>query len=65
MILVRLGLGAAMCPCFYLNNFNSDTNNRWVLGGLRAAQRGVAGTTGDPLLEEKLLLLCVLMTVYY
>lgn len=29
-----------MCPCFYLNNFDSDTNNLWGLGGLHAAQGG-------------------------
>lgn len=52
-----------MCPCFYLNNFDSDTNN--PINGLCAAQRGDAGMTGDPLLEEKLLLLCVSMTMYH
>lgn len=52
-----------MCPCFYLNNF--DTSNLWDLSGLRAAQRGEADKTGDPLLEEWLLLLCVVITLYH
>lgn len=53
-----------MCPCFYLNNFDSGTNNLWVLDGLHATQRGGAGVTGDPLLGERLLLLCFVITVY-
>jgi len=52
-----------MCPCFYLNNIDRDRSNLWVLDDLCAAQSGGTGTTGDPLVEEKLLLLCVSMTV--
>lgn len=60
-----LGIGGTMCPCFYLNNFDSDTSNLWGLGGLHAAQRGEAGKTGDPLLGEWLLRLCIVITLYH
>lgn len=60
-----LGTGGTMCHCFCLHNFNSATNNLWSLGGLCAAQRGGAGMAGDPLVEERLLLLCVVITMYH
>lgn len=60
-----LGMGGTMCRCFYLNDFDSATNNLWSLGGLCVARRGDAGMTGDPLVEERLLLLCVVITMYH
>lgn len=51
-----------MCPWFYLNNFDSNPNNPWVLDRLCAARSGDAHLTGDPFLGERLHLLRVVIT---
>lgn len=52
-----------MCLCFYLSNFDSDTNYLSVLRGLHTGQRGDAGMNDDNLLWKRLFLLCIVITV--